>query len=128
MKSTKAPFSLLLSYLVFEYSKLSRNKFDHEDFETLSSSRVEDIQEVSDGKIRLEFDEAVEDDSELLPKTTSQFHSLIALNIHTYATEQIAFLDPSFDPRLVLLYRKFNFNCMGTKSKSSKLFQFDKTK
>ena len=83
--------------MVFEYSKLSRNKLDHEDFETLSSSRAEDIQEVSDGKIRLVFDEA---DEELLPKE-SKFHSLIALNIHTYATEQIAFLDPAFDPRLV---------------------------
>ena len=52
MKSKTAPFSLLLSYLVFEYSKLSRNKLDHEDFETLSSSRDEDIQEVSNGKIQ----------------------------------------------------------------------------
>lgn len=110
MKSAKAPFSLLLSYLVFEYSKLSRSKLDHEDFETLSSSRVEDMQEVSDGKIRLVFDAAVEEDSELLPKTNSKFHSLIALNIHTYATEQIAFLDPSFDPRLVQqIHRKRKF-------------------
>lgn len=87
----------MLSYLVFEYSKLSGKKLDHEDFETLSSSREEDIQEVCDGKVRLAFDD-VEENSGLLPKN-SNFHSLIALNIHTYATEQIAFLDPSFDPR-----------------------------
>ena len=90
----------LKSIIFFEYSKLSRDKLDHVDFETLSSSRDEDIQEVSDGKIRLVFDEA---DEQLLPKE-SKFHSLIALNIHTYATEQIAFLDPSFDPRLAPVY------------------------
>ena len=89
---------MLLSYLVFEYSKLTAKELNHEDFETLSSSRLEDIQEVSDGKMRLAFDDA-EEDSKILPKNSSKFHSLIALNIHTYATEQIAFLDPSFDPR-----------------------------